>query len=174
MFRSKKRLRHDALPKIEAVFKKIAPAAPFSFIFADAEYTKKFGREERVGNIAFVFATLAIIISCLGLLGLASFVAETRTKEIGIRKVLGATVGSLWKMLSTDFIWLVLIACVIAAPLAYVLMSQWLTNFTYRIDIPVWVFVVTIAGAIGITIATVSFQAIKAALANPVRCLRNE
>jgi putative ABC transport system permease protein len=164
----------EALPKIESVFKKVIPSAPFEYKFADEEYARKFGKEERIGNISFVFSALAIFISCLGLLGLASFVAETRTKEIGIRKVLGATVTGLWKMLSKDFVWLVLIACVLATPLAYLLMYKWLANFPYRIDISLWVFVATSVGAIGITLLTISYQAVKAALMNPVKSLRSE
>ncbi len=164
----------EAIPKIEAVFKRIVPAAPFSYIFADEEYAKKFGKEERVGNIVFVFAMLAILISCLGLLGLVSFVAETRAKEIGIRKVLGATVIGLWRMLSKDFAFLVLLAFIIAAPLAHLLMSRWLENFSYRIDISAWVFVATAIGAVAITLLTVSYQALKAALANPVTSLKSE
>jgi ABC-type antimicrobial peptide transport system permease subunit len=164
----------EALPKIEAAFKKVVPAAPFDYIFADEEYSKKFGKEERIGNIASVFATLAIFISCLGLLGLASFVAETRTKEIGIRKVLGATVAGMWKMLSKDFIWLVLIACILATPLAYILMNKWLSNFPYRINISIWVFVGTAVGAITVTMLTISYRALKAALTNPVESLRSE
>ena len=164
----------EALPKIEAVFRKVVPSAPFDYLFADEEYARKFGKEERIANIASVFAALAIFISCLGLLGLASFVAETRTKEIGIRKVLGATVAELWRMLSKDFVWLVLIACVLATPLAYLLMNKWLEKFLYRIDISIWVFVTTAIGAIGVTLFTISYQAIKAALMNPVKSLRSE
>jgi putative ABC transport system permease protein len=164
----------EALPKIEAVFKKVIPAVPFEFKFADDEYAAKFGKEERIGNMAFIFAGLAIFISCLGLLGLASFVAETRTKEIGIRKVLGASVVGLWRMLSKDFVWLVVIACIVSIPLATYLMNSWLQKFMYRTDMSVWVFVVTGVGAISITLITISFQAIKAALANPVKSLRSE
>jgi putative ABC transport system permease protein len=164
----------EALPKIGDVFKKVVPAVPFDYIFADEEYNKKFGREERIGNIASVFATLAILISCLGLLGLASFVAETRTKEIGIRKVLGATVIELWRMLSKDFIGLVLIACVLATPLAYMLMNKWLSNFSYRINISIWIFVGIALGAIIVTMLTISYQAIKTAMMNPVTSLKTE
>lgn len=164
----------EALPKIEAVFKKVVPTAPFEYKFADEEYALKFAKEERIGNLATFFATLAIFISCLGLLGLASYVAETRTKEIGIRKVLGATVAGLWRMMSRDFVWLVLTACVLSAPLAYYLMELWLENFVYRTQLSVWVFVGTGAGAIGITLLTISYQAIRAAMANPVNSLRSE
>jgi ABC-type antimicrobial peptide transport system permease subunit len=164
----------EALPKIEKVFKKVIPTVPFEYVFADEEYERKFGKEERIGNLASIFAGLAIFISCLGLLGLASFVAETRTKEIGIRKVLGASVAGLWRMLSKDFIWLVLIACLLATPLAYYLMNGWLGKFVYRTNISVWVFIMTGAGAIGITLLTISYQAIRAALMNPVKSLRSE
>jgi ABC-type antimicrobial peptide transport system permease subunit len=164
----------EALPKIEAVFRKLIPDIPFEYKFADEEYALKFAKEERIGNLASVFAGLAIFISCLGLLGLASFIAETRTKEIGIRKVLGATVTALWRMLSADFVWLVLIACFMAAPLAYYLMNQWLQRFSYRTDISLWVFVATALGALGITLITISYQAIKAAIANPVNSLKSE
>jgi ABC-type antimicrobial peptide transport system permease subunit len=164
----------EALPKIEAVFKKVIPTVPFEYKFADDEYAAKFGKEERIGNLAFIFAGLAIFISCLGLLGLASFVAETRTKEIGIRKVLGASVAGLWQMLSKDFIWLVLIACLLATPLAYYLMNEWLGKFVYRANISVWVFIATGVGAISITLITISYQAIKTALMNPVNSLRSE
>jgi putative ABC transport system permease protein len=164
----------EALPKVESVFKKIIPAVPFEYKFADEEYARKFGKEERIGNLASIFAVLAIFISCLGLLGLASFVAETRTKEIGIRKVLGATVTGLWRMLSKDFVWLVLIACVVAAPLTYYLMNSWLAKFAYRTEVSIWIFVATGLGAILITLLTTSFQAIKAALMNPVNSLRSE
>ncbi|HTH57793.1 MAG TPA: ABC transporter permease [Cyclobacteriaceae bacterium] len=164
----------EALPKIASVFNKIIPTVPFEYKFADQEYALKFAKEERIGNLAGVFALLAILISCLGLLGLASFVAETRTKEIGIRKVLGASVVGLWRMLSKDFVWLVLIACIVSAPLAYYLMSGWLEKFVYRTHVSIWVFIATGIGAIGITLLTISFQAITAAMANPVKSLRSE
>jgi ABC-type antimicrobial peptide transport system permease subunit len=164
----------DALPKIEAVFKKIIPTAPFEFKFVDEEYAAKFAKEERIGNLASVFAVLAIFISCLGLFGLASFVAEQRTKEIGIRKVLGASVTNLWKMLSKDFIVLVIISCLIAIPISYHFYSDWLKSFQYRTPISWWIFAASGLGAVFITVVTVSFQAIKAALANPVNSLKSE
>jgi putative ABC transport system permease protein len=164
----------QALPKIEAVFKKIVPSAPFEYKFADLEYASKFAAEESIGRLATVFATLAIFISCLGLFGLASFVAEQRVKEIGVRKVLGATVFNLWRLLSKDFVVLVLISLLIAAPVAWYFMYKWLQNYQYRIDISWWIFGVTAIGALLITLATVSFQSIKAALANPVRSLKTE
>ena len=164
----------ESIAKIEAVFKKYIPSAPFDYRFADDEFAAKFANEVRIGKLATFFAALAIFISCLGLFGLASFVAEQRTKEIGIRKVLGASVANLWGMLSKDFVLLVIISCFIAAPLAYYFMSKWLLKYEYRTGISWWVFAASATGALVITILTVSFQAIKAALANPVKSLRSE
>jgi putative ABC transport system permease protein len=164
----------EALVKIEKAFKVYNPAQPFEYQFVDEQYAKKFGNEERVGKLASVFACLAIFISCLGLFGMASFMAEQRIKEIGVRKVLGASVFNLWKLLSTDFIGLVLIALIIASPLAYYLMHGWLQNYQYRSDIAWWIFALTALGAILITLATVSYQSLKAALMNPVKSLKTE
>jgi ABC-type antimicrobial peptide transport system permease subunit len=164
----------DALAKIEATFKKYDPASVFEFQFVDEDFAKKFDQEQRIGTLATVFAVLAIFISCLGLFGLASFVAEQRTKEIGIRKVLGATVGNLWQLLSKQFVWLVSISLLIAVPVAYYFMYNWLQHYTYRTSIPWWIFIAAAAGALLITLLTVSFQAIKAAVANPVKSLRSE
>jgi putative ABC transport system permease protein len=165
---------HDALNKIEAVYKKYDPENPFEYRFADQEYAKKFGEEERVGKLVFAFAILAIFISCLGLFGLASFVAEQRTKEIGVRKVLGASVFNVWRLLSKEFVLLVILACAIAIPLTNYFMSNWLQKYTYRTEISWWIFAVSGAGALAITLLTVSFQSIKAALMNPVTSLRSE
>lgn len=164
----------QALPKIEKTFKRLIPSVPFEYQFADTEYSMKFTAEERVGKLAAVFATLAILISCLGLFGLASFVAEKRTKELGVRKVLGASVFNLWKMLSKDFIILVMISCLIAAPIAWYYLHDWLQGYEYRTFISWWVFAIAIAGALLITILTVSYQAMKAAVGNPVKALRTE
>jgi ABC-type antimicrobial peptide transport system permease subunit len=164
----------ESVSSIEASFKKYIPSAPFDCKFADSEFAAKFAAEERVGKLAAFFAVLAIFISCLGLFGLASFVAEQRTKEIGIRKVLGASVTNLWSMLSKDFVVLVVISCFIAAPVAYYFMSKWLIKYEYRTNISWWVFVTAATGAMIITLLTVSFQAIKAAMANPVKSLRSE
>ena len=164
----------DALPKIEAVFKKIIPSVPFDYKFADQEYALKFITEERVGKLASVFAVLAILISCLGLFGLASFVAAQRTKEIGIRKVVGASVFNLWKMLSKDFVVLVVISCLIAIPIAYYFLAAWLEKYEYRTEISWWIFAATSVTALLITLLTVSYQAIKAAMMNPVKSLRSE
>jgi ABC-type antimicrobial peptide transport system permease subunit len=164
----------EALAKIESVFKKYNPNNPFEFKFTDDEYAKKYSNEERIGNLGAFFAILAIFISCLGLFGLASFVAEQRTKEIGVRKVLGATVLNLWKMLSKDFVVLVIISCFIAIPIAWYFLNQWLQNYNYRTQISWWIFAAASVGALMITLLTVSFQAIKAAIANPVKSLRTE
>jgi ABC-type antimicrobial peptide transport system permease subunit len=163
-----------ALSKIEAVFKKYNPGAPFEYTFNDEDYGKKFSDEQRVGKLATFFTILAIFISCLGLFGLASFIAEQRTKEIGVRKVLGATVFNLWKMLSKDFVLLVVISCLIASPVAWYYLNGWLQKYEYHTGISWWVFGAAIGGALVITLLTVSFQAIKAALANPVKSLRTE
>ena len=164
----------DALPQIEAVFSKLVPSAPFDYRFVDDEYDAKFSNEERIGKLAGFFAVLAIFISCLGLFGLAAYVAEQRTKEIGIRKVLGASVGQLWRLLSKDFVILVVLACLIAIPIAYYFLHGWLQNYEYRTELPWWVFGAAGTGAFLITLLTVSFQSVKAALANPVDALRNE
>jgi hypothetical protein len=164
----------EALRKIEPVFRKYSPAAPFDYKFADQEYAAKFGAEERIGKLASCFAALAIFISCLGLYGLASFMAEQRIKEIGIRKVLGASVFTLWRLLSKDFLSLVLLSLLVAGPVAYGLLHAWLLKYEYRTGLSAWIFAATAGGALGITLLTVSHQAIKAALTNPVKSLRSE
>ena len=164
----------EALPKIEATFKKVIPGAPFDYKFASQEYATKFSTEDNIGRLAVVFTTLAIIISCLGLFGLSSFVAEQRTKEIGIRKVLGASVPNLWRMLSGEFVVLIIVACVIAVPASYYFLSNGISRYDYRTEIAWWIFAAASGGALVITLATVSFQAVKAALANQVNSLRTE
>jgi putative ABC transport system permease protein len=164
----------DALSKIETVFSKYAPAIPFDFKFAEQEYDKKFSAEERIGKLSSIFAVLAIFISCLGIFGLSSFMAEQRSKEIGVRKVLGATILNLWKLLSKDFLVLVIVSCFIAIPIASYFLHQWLEGYVYRTQISWWVFAATGIGALMITLLTVSFQAIKAASANPVKSLKSE
>ena len=164
----------EALAKVETVIRKYNPSTPFVYNFVDAQYGKKFEYEERIGKLSAFFATLAIFISCLGLFGVASFVAEQRTKEIGVRKVLGASVFNVWKLLSKEFIALVVISLVIAIPIAYYFMNKWLLNYEYRAPLSWWIFGIAGLGAIMITIITVSFQAIKAAMANPVKSLRSE
>lgn len=165
---------HEALSKIEAVCKTYSPSAPFSYRFADEEYAKKFAMEERVSKLATSFAVLAIFISCLGLFGMASFMAQQRVREIGIRKVLGASIFNLWGLLSKDFVILVLISICIAVPLGLYCMGNWLDHYAYRATMSWWIFAGAGLGALLITILTVSFQSIKAALMNPVKSLRTE
>ncbi|HWB27287.1 MAG TPA: FtsX-like permease family protein [Chitinophagaceae bacterium] len=165
---------HEAIGKIEAVCKKYSPAVPFSYAFTDNKYSLKFNSEERIGNLAAIFASLAIFISCLGLSGMASFMAEQRTKEIGVRKVLGASSFNLWRLMSSQFILLVTVALLIAIPVSYTAMNKWLLNYEYRTNISWWIFVFTAAGALLITLLAVSYQSIKAATMNPVKSLRTE
>jgi len=164
----------QSLATIEKVYKQYDPTQPFNYHFADEEYAKKFGDEQRIGKLAGFFATLAIFISCLGLFGMASFVAEQRTKEIGIRKVLGASVINLWQLLSREFVVLVAISLLIAIPVAAWFMHGWLQNYAYHASLAAWIFVATALGALLITLLTVSYQAIRSALANPVKSLRSE
>lgn len=164
----------NALDKIRKTFAAYSPAEPFNFQFADEEYAKKFGNEERIGKLSGFFAALAIFISCLGLFGMASFMAEQRIKEIGVRKVLGASVLNLWTLLSKDFVFLVIVSLLIAAPLSGYFMQHWLQHYEYRSTISWWIFAVAAIGALLITILTVSYQAIRAALMNPVDSLKTE
>ena len=165
---------HESLGKIEAVLKKYTPGSPFDYKFTDEEYARKFANEERIGTLAGFFTILAIFISCMGLFGMASFMAEQRTKEIGVSKVLGASVFSLWRLMSTDFVILVSVSLVIAIPTAYNFMHGWLQDYKYRTELSWWIFAFTAVGAIGITVLTVSYQSIKAALTNPVKSLKTE
>jgi putative ABC transport system permease protein len=165
---------HEALTKIESICKIYSPEEPFNYKFADEVYAHKFDAEERIGKLAAFFASLAIFISCLGLFGMASFMAEQRIKEIGVRKVLGASVFNLWHLLSKEFVWLIIISLLIAGPLAYYFMNNWLQQYAYRSGISWWIFAAAGVGAILITLVTVSFQSIKAALMNPVKSLRTE
>tara|TARA_R110002167_G_scaffold103346_41_gene267476 strand:+ start:1628 stop:4027 length:2400 start_codon:yes stop_codon:yes gene_type:complete len=159
---------------IERVFKAHFPDLPFEYEFVDSEYGEKFASEERIGTLSGIFTALAILISCLGLFGLTSFVAEQRTKEIGVRKVLGASVFSVWGMLSKDFLRLVTISCFIAVPIAYYVMNGWLQDYPYHVLLEWWIFALAVIGAMLVTVVTVSFQAIKAANSNPVNSLRTE
>jgi ABC-type antimicrobial peptide transport system permease subunit len=164
----------ENLQKAEKVFLQYNPEYPFNVRFYDQEYLLKFADEQQVGTLVGLFATLTIFISCLGLFGLAAYMAESRIKEIGIRKVLGASVSNIAGLLSREFLRLVGIAFVIASPIAWLAMHSWLAGYSYRIGIGWWVFVVTGFLAFFIALATVSFQAVRAALANPVRNLRSE
>jgi putative ABC transport system permease protein len=163
-----------AIKKMTPIFDKYNPGFPFDYQFTDEQYAKKFDYLELIRNLSLAVAFLAIFISCLGLFGLASFMAEQRTKEIGVRKVLGATVLNITTLLSKDFLKLVIISIVIASPLAYFAMKKWLQDYDYRIEIGAGVFVVVMVVAIVIALSTVSYQAIKAGLANPVKSLRTE
>lgn len=164
----------EALAKIQPVFAKYNPGNPFDFRFVDDEYAQKFSNEQRIGNLAAFFAILAVFISCLGLFGLAAYMAESRIREIGIRKVLGASVAGITALLSKDFIKLVAIAIVTASPIAWWAMDKWLANYSYRVSISWWIFFAAGIAATAITMITVGFQAIKAAIANPVKSLRTE
>jgi putative ABC transport system permease protein len=164
----------DNLKAMEGIFKKYNPSFPFEYHFVDEAYAQKFQNEKRTGKLAGWFAALTIIICCLGLFGLASYMAESRTKEIGIRKVLGASVSSITLHLSLGFVRLVIISFFIAAPIAWWVMHQWLQGFAYRIPIQVWMFVLAGITAVVIAFGTVGYQAIKAALANPIKSLRTE
>jgi hypothetical protein len=163
-----------ALERLRPIFNKYRPDYPFLYHFADESYAQKFGQEELVGKLAGIFATLAIFISCLGLFGMAAYVAEQRTKEIGIRKVLGASVAQVIVLITKDFVVLVGISCLIASPVAFYFLQHWLDGYYYRIHLGAGVFIISAAMTILITIVTISFQALKAALMNPVDSLRTE
>jgi putative ABC transport system permease protein len=163
-----------ALKQIEAIFKAYNPAGLFEYQFVDEQYAKKFSSGQRIGKLSFFFAALAIFISCLGMFGMATFMAEQRFKEISIRKVLGASVAQVWILLSKEFIAIAVIALVIASPIAYYVMHQWLQNFYYRSAISWWIFAAAGISITVITLITVSYQSIQAALANPVKTLKND
>lgn len=156
------------------MYEKYDSEKTFEYHFMDEAFESMYKAEDRLSKIFDVFTLFTIIIACLGLFGLTAFAAEQRTKEIGIRKVLGASVASIVSMLSADFLKLVLIAIIIASPVAWYLMQEWLKNFAYRIDIRWPVFVLAGLFAVSIALLTVSYQAIKAAIANPVKSLRTE
>lgn len=164
----------ESLAQVEQFFKSLAPNVPFDFKFADQEYARKFAAEERIGQLSAISSALAIFISCLGLYGLASFMASQRTKEIGIRKVLGASVASLWKLLTAEFFVLVLVSILAAVPIAYYGLHAWLENYEYRTPMSWWIFAWAGMSAFVVALATVSYQVFKAATANPVQSLRAE
>lgn len=164
----------QSLAKTEAVIKKFNPSYPFEYSFVDDDFKRLFDGETLIGTLAALFAGLAIFISCLGLFGLAAYTAERRIKEIGIRKVLGASVAGVTGLLSKDFLKLVILSCIIAVPLAWYFMHGWLQDYEYRVTIQWWMFVLPALLAVVIAVLTVSFQAVKAALANPVKSLRTE
>ncbi|HEY2722733.1 MAG TPA: ABC transporter permease [Chitinophagaceae bacterium] len=163
-----------ALTQIQNVLKKDNPAYPFTYQFVDDQFNNMFFVETLIGSLAKIFASLAIFISCLGLFGLSAYTAERRTKEIGIRKVLGASVAKITSLLSKDFLKLVIVACVVAFPVAWWVMHNWLQNYQYRIKISWWIFLAAGMSAILIALITISSQSIKAAIANPVKSLRTE
>jgi ABC-type antimicrobial peptide transport system permease subunit len=165
---------HEAISKIETVFKNLITTAPFEYSWADQEYALKFDQEERIGRLATFYSVLAIFISCMGLFGLSAFVSEQRTKEIGIRKVLGASVANVWRMLSKDFVVLVIIACAIALPLAFFFLRNWLMHYEYHIELSWTIFAGVALAALALTLITISFQSIRAAMASPVKSLRSE
>jgi len=164
----------NAVAQIKNKWKAMAPSHPFDYSFMDDDFNKLYTAEQRTGNIFITFAILAILIACLGLFGLVTYAAEQRIREIGIRKVLGASVSNVAGMLSSDFLKLVIISAAIAFPIAWWAMNKWLQGFAYRVNINWWVFAIAGILALLIALLTVSFQAIKAALANPVKSLRTE
>lgn len=164
----------DTMDQLESVFGKVIPDAAFEYLFLDKNIEQLYAQERKTAMLGFIFSILAIFVACLGLFGLAAFTAEQRKKEIGIRKVLGATIMGITQMLSMDLLKLVLVAIIIAFPIAFWLMNGWLQGFAYRIDISWTFFALSGILAIGIALATVSFQAVKAALSNPVKSLRTE
>jgi ABC-type antimicrobial peptide transport system permease subunit len=164
----------QALAKIGGVMRKDDPAFPFQYRFVDDQFNQMFQTEAVTSRVSTVFAILAVIISCLGLFGLSAYTAERRIKEIGIRKVLGASVSGITRLLSTDFLQLVALACLVAFPLSWWIMHNWLQHYDYRIEMSWWIFVAAGITAMVIAMLTISFQSIKAATANPVKSLRNE
>ncbi len=174
LFRIKPGKTKEIIANLEKLCKQVNPGFPFAYFFTDEEYQKLYKNEQVIGKLSNSFAFLAIFISCLGLLGLVMFTAEQRTKEIGIRKVLGASVNSIIRLLSADLFRLVIIAIFIASPIAWWAMTAWLNNYAYKIDISWWMFMLAGGLVILITTLTISFQAVKAALANPVENLRSE
>jgi putative ABC transport system permease protein len=164
----------EALAKMAAVMKKDNPAYPFQYAFVDETFAQFFTSEALLGVLSRLFAVLAILISCLGLFGLSAYTAERRTKEIGIRKVLGASVSGITGLLSREFMQLVALSAVIAFPIAWLAMSRWLLQYAYRVEIEWWIFIVAMIAAMGIALATISIQAVKAAMTNPVKSLRAE
>ena len=164
----------EALVSTQAIYEKLAPDYPFVYKFIDEEYDRKFASEERIGNLINAFTLLAILISCLGLFGLAAYTAERRTKEIGVRKVLGANLSSIVIMLSKEYVYLIGIASLLATPVAWYFLHNWLQNYAYRIEIPWWIFIFSGAMALAVALMTVSFQSVRAALMNPVKSLRTE
>jgi len=164
----------QTVQNIQNVWKQVFPGNPFEYFFLDEYFNQQYSNEQKFEKLFTVFAILAIIISCLGLFGLSSYTATQRIKEIGIRKVLGASIVNITSMLSKDFLRLVIISVLIATPVAWFVMNKWLQNFAYRVQVSWWIFAVAGLIALLIALVTVSFQAIKAAVSNPVKSLRTE
>jgi ABC-type antimicrobial peptide transport system permease subunit len=165
---------NSVIPQLEKLCKSLNPDFTFSYAFSDQEYTKLYNSEQIVNRLSNYFTGISVFILCTGLLGLAMFTAEQRVKELGIRKVLGATVGSLFTMLSTEFIALVIIALLIATPVSWYATDKWLQGFAYHVAMQPWIFAVAGGLIILITMATISFHALKAAMVNPVKSLKSE
>ncbi len=163
-----------AISGVEDIWSRLAPGQPFDYYFMEDSFNKTYKAEQRLGRIFFIFTTLSILIACLGLFGLAAFNAEKRTKEIGVRKVMGATVGQITYRLSADFLKLVGVAILISLPVGWYAMNKWLEDFSYRIEVKWWVLVLAAFLAVVISLLTVSYQSIKAAIVNPVQSLRTE
>jgi len=163
-----------AIGHIQAKWAEFMPDNPFEYSFLDAEFDSLYRTDQTIGKVFSVFTFLSLTVACLGLLGLAMFTAERRTKEIGIRKVLGASVQNVVTMLSKDFLKLVIIASLIAFPIAWYAMNKWLQDFAYKTDISWWVFALSTGAVCAIALFTISFQSLKAALTNPVESLRSE
>ncbi|HEY1022123.1 MAG TPA: FtsX-like permease family protein, partial [Flavisolibacter sp.] len=164
----------NTITSLNRLWNTFAPGYPFDYKFMDESYGKMYNNEQKLSTLLWIFALMAIVVGCMGLFGLAAFSAEQRTKEIGIRKVLGASTLNIAALLSKSFVRLVIISSLIAFPLAWWAMKKWLEDFSYRVEISWWVFVVSAAAALLVALVTVSFQAVKAAIANPVKSLRTE
>ncbi len=165
---------HQALGKVEEIFKRYNPGAPFDYRFINDEFNNKFKAEEKVGRLTLFFAILAIIISCMGIFGLATFIAEQRTKEIGIRKVLGASVLELWASISREFLLLTIISFIVAAPLVWLFIRYWLNGYEYRMQVSAWTLLLIAFLTLMITLCTISYQALKAAMTNPSKSLKTQ
>ena len=164
----------QAISKLQGVFSSVDVSQPFDYHFVDKDFESKFKYQKFIGSLASIFGCLSIFISCLGLFGLVSFVVEQRRKEIGVRKVLGASVGNLWQLLSKEFTILVVISSLIAIPLAWYYIQNWLQQYEYRTNISIWIYIIAGLGALLLTLITISFQTIKAAISNPVKSLKTE
>jgi putative ABC transport system permease protein len=173
-FRVKPENSQAVVSAISSKWKSLSTGTPFNYHFLDESFNNMYRAEQQVGRVAIAFAVLAVIIACLGLFGLATYIAEQRTKEIGVRKVLGATVQNIVMMLSRDFLMLIIIASLIAFPIAWWAMYKWLQDFEYRIGVGWWIFILSGFIAILVALFTISFQAVRAAVSNPVKSLRTE